>query len=264
MDTRSSRTVRYAVASTNVVTRLVTGIQAVHSGFWLGILAPEQLDAATIEFYRSHSQFGDPIHNLRGLSGWEARVVESHTNPGTRVLVPSTGAGREILALTDLGYDATGYDPTPELVDLGRRLITETGSTATLLASHGNGLPEGLDPPYDWALFGWGSISHVQGRENRIAVFWDIHKMVSPGGVFIVSFLPRQPHSARFNAVYRVASTVRDLRRSRDSLQLGDTLNGSFDHHFTFDEIAGELAAAGFEELERIAEPYPHIVCRRV
>ncbi|GMQ94765.1 MAG: hypothetical protein BMS9Abin12_2272 [Acidimicrobiia bacterium] len=264
MDARSSRTVRYAVASTKVVARLVTGAQAVHSGFWLGLLTPEQLDAATIEFYRTHDQFRDPMHNLRGLSGWETRVITAHTEPGTRVLVPSTGAGREILALGDLGYLATGYDPTPELVDLGRRLITETGSSAALLDSHGNGLPEGLNPPYDWALFGWGSISHVQGRENRIALFCDIHDVVSPGGVFIVSFLARQPHSSRFGTIYRVAKIVRDLRRSRDSLQLGDTLNGSFDHHFTFNEIAGELVDAGFEELERIAEPYPHMVLRRV
>lgn len=263
MKPKTTRKVRYAVASTNLFTRLVTGAQAVHSGFWLGFLTPSQLDAATIEYYRTHNQFADPIHNLGGLSGWESSVIETHTKPGTKVLVPAAGGGREILALTDMGYLATGYDPTPALVELGRRLITETGSDATLLVSHGNELPAGLDPPYDWTLFGWGSISHIQGRENRIGLFLRLHDALSPGGIFIVSFLPRQPHSRRFATVYRVARTVRDLRRSRDSLQLGDTLNGSFDHHFTFDEIATELVTGGFEELERIAEPYPHMVCRR-
>jgi len=67
--------VRCAVTMTKLVTRFVAGIQAVHSGLWLGILRAEQLDAATIEFYRRHNQFGDPAHNLRGLSGWEKRVV---------------------------------------------------------------------------------------------------------------------------------------------------------------------------------------------
>jgi SAM-dependent methyltransferase len=240
----------------------MTGFWAAHSGFWLGLLTPEQLDAATIEFYSEDSQFLDRDHNLRGLSTWEAAAIDAQTEPGTRVLVPATGGGREVLALTDMGYDATGYDPAPELVDLGNRLITETGSRATLLLSHGNDLPEGLEPPYDWALFGWGSISHVQGSSTRIAVFRSIHDVLVPGGIFIMSFLPRQPNSLRYNLVYRVARTVRDLRRSHDPLELGDTIDGSFDHRFTFDEIGRELTAAGFEELERIPEPYPHVVCR--
>jgi SAM-dependent methyltransferase len=259
----SPRKVRYAVASTNFFSRLVTGFWAAHSGFWLGLLTHEQLDAATIEFYSADRQFLDPDHNVRGLAPWEAHAIDAYTEPGSRVLVPAAGGGREILALADMGYDATGYDPTPELVDLGNRLITKTGAKATLLLSHGNNLPERLDPPYDWALFGWGSISHVQGSGNRVAVLRSVHDVLVQGGVFMVSFLPREPNSLRYNLVYRVARTVRDLRRSHDALELGDTIDGSFDHRFTFDEIGKELGAAGFEELERITEGYPVVVCRR-
>jgi hypothetical protein len=77
----------------------MTGFWAAHSGFWLGLLTAEQLDEATIEFYSEDRQFLDPDHNLRGLSPWEAADMVAHTEPGTRVIVPAGGGGREILAL---------------------------------------------------------------------------------------------------------------------------------------------------------------------
>ncbi len=43
-------------------------------------------------------------------------------------------------------------------------------------------------------------------------------------------------------------------------MELGDSLRDTFDHHFTEDEVRGELAEAGFEMLHFAACPYGHAV----
>ena len=87
--------------------------------------------------------------------------------------------------------------------------------------------------------------------------------MLKPGGSLIVSFLSREPDSQRFTLTYRVATWIRRLARSRVSVELGDTVDGSFDHYFTFDEIAAECSTAGFDEIERTSSPFSVLVCRR-
>ena len=51
-------------------------------------------------------------------------------------------------------------------------------------------------------------------------------------------------------------------RRSDAPLELGDTVAGTFDHYFTWDEIEAELADGGFTVVETSSAPYPHLVCR--
>ncbi len=263
MSSPSPRIVRRAVASARIVNRLLSGISALHGGFWLGFLDDRTIAQSTEEFYASHDQFLSSDHNLSGLYIWEQESIAKHAPASGRVLVPAAGAGREVIALASMGYTATGYDPSPDLVDVGTELIDHVGSDAALLLSRGNDLPHDLDPPFDWILFGWAGINHIAGRSHRASVLRSLFEVLEPHGVLIVSFNDRSPDSRHLEVARRVAAWIRRLRRAPDPVELGDIFNGSFLHLFTFDELGRELAATGFTEIDRVTSPFPVIVARK-
>jgi hypothetical protein len=51
---------------------------------------------------------------------------------------------------------------------------------------------------------------------------------------------------------------------SRDPVEYGDTLDGTFDHLFTRDEVTDEMFAAGFELVLYAESPYGHAVGRAI
>ena len=87
-------------------------------------------------------------------------------------------------------------------------------------------------------------------------------KHVDAGAPLLVSFFTRGDDSRRLRLTYRIARILRRIRRSNDKVEIGDTLDGTFDHHFTRDEVEKELAAAGFELVVYSATPYGHAVAR--
>ena len=109
-------------------------------------------------------------------------------------------------------------------------------------------------------LFGWGGISHVRGRTARVGFLSAIRDLCRDGAPMLISFLSREPQSRRFHTTRSVATAVRRLRRDPSPVELGDAVDGSFDHYFAFDEMATELAEAGFTEQELVRSPYAHIV----
>ena len=255
--------VRLSVASSRVVSRLVGGLWSVHSGFWLGVLSDRAVEQSTELFYASNPRFLDAEHNTAGLYPWEQELVAAYCPAGGRILVPAAGGGREVIALAEMGYEAVGYDPSPELVSLGNELISDMHSDAVLLLSHGSEQPADLGPPFDSVLFGWGGVSHIRGSATRVATLERVLDVLKPGGSLIVSFLSREPESRRFTLTYRVATWIRRLVRSGVTVELGDTVDGSFDHYFTFDEVTAESAAAGFIEVEQVSSPFSVLVCRK-
>jgi hypothetical protein len=259
----ASRLVRASVASAALLDRFVRALRAAHSGFWLGILGTRRAGEATEAFYARSARFGDDHFTRSGLFEWETAAIVNHTSPGSRVLVPAAGSGREVIALTNMGYRAIGYDPNPVLVRSGRSLIDEIGSAAELWPSEGAAIPDDIGGRFDAVLFGWGGVSHIVGSRRRTETFRQLIERLEPDGVAIVSFLWRSDDSTTFRTIHRIATTIRRILRSDELPELGDSSDGSFDHHFTFDEIAAELATVGFVEIERIRMPYAHIVVRK-
>ncbi len=165
-----------------------------------------------------------------------------------------------MLPLAAMGYDVVGFDPSPPLVDFGNHLLTATGTAGTLLHSRASDVPEGLEGPFDAVHFGWGGISHVRWRGTRVAMLRSVRALCADGAPMLISFLTRPPDSRRFHVARSVATAVGRLRGDRRPIELGDTVDGSFDHYFTFDEMESELTDAGFTTVARVAQPYAHVV----
>jgi len=104
---------------------------------------------------------------------------------------------------------------------------------------------------------------HIHGREARIAFLVAPRDRVDEGAPLLISFLMRSP-SRRFRLTRLVANAIRRLRRSPQSVELGDTLGSTFEHLFTLDEIVDELAHGGFAVVASAKTGFPHAVCRAV
>src|SRR5687767_14651727 len=95
---------------------------ATFQGAWLGIFDRSTLARVDEGYFKRAREtvdgkpftYVDEKYNLGGLFDWEEQVVREHfPPPPARVVVTGAGAGREVLALLRLGYDAVGFEPSP-------------------------------------------------------------------------------------------------------------------------------------------------------
>lgn len=256
--------VRLAIASDRSFKQLINVLWATHHGVWLGALRSGDLAAANAAAYAKRDRYSDANYNRSGLTDWEREVVKRDFPPGSGVLVPSAGGGREVLGLEALGYRAVGFDPSPVLVAAGREILAETGSRDRLLLSPADGFPDGLDEQFDAILFGWGGYVHIRGRSTRVSFLSNLRRRVDSGAPMLLSFFLRSPNDRTYPAALNVAKLIRRIRRSSEPIELGDTVAATFDHYFTWEEIEAELAEGGFEVIESSTSPYPHVTCRAV
>jgi hypothetical protein len=136
-----------------------------------------ELTFSAIDDYRPDSK-----SFRRGLFDWEAEVVARHfPPPPARILVGGAGGGREAFALLEKGYEVVAFDPAERLV---RSMAAAPEARSGKLRVYCGGyesLPRlraaddstpGIDlqqeAPFDAAIVGWTSISHLRSDRARV------------------------------------------------------------------------------------------------
>jgi hypothetical protein len=114
----------------------------------------------------------------RGLFDWEADAIRRYFPPPPgRVLIGGAGGGREALGLIEQGYSVLAFDPAVTLVD-GMRTVAGPGGQLTALCGSYAELPRltqpgggivdlASQPPFDAAIVGWASFSHLRTDAER-------------------------------------------------------------------------------------------------
>lgn len=248
--------------------RALSAANAAFDGFWLGVLDGEDLsrldetyyDTATLEVEGEARGYVDEAWVLHGLEPWEAAAIDSHFPDTGRVVVTGAGGGREVLALLERGYDAVGFEPHPVFVAGGADLLERQGHPQRLHLSGRDGFPSGV-ARCDAILVGWGSYMLIPSRRRRVDFLREAREHLAPGAPLLLSFFVRPEGRRYLHAVATTANAVRRLRRS-EPVELGDALSPNYVHYFTQEEIAAELAAAGFRMVAFESEPYGHAVAR--
>jgi hypothetical protein len=242
---------------------------AVTGGVFLGLLDREHRARVDQNYYDGASELIEGVERAytdeemvrSGLFDWEQRTIEEHFPPGAAVAVVGAGAGREVLALLEAGYDARGYEPHPGLARRGAELLENAGHPGRLHGSQRDTFPGG--GPLDAAVVGWGAYGLIGGRATRVDLLRGARARLSPGDPLLVSYMPRPPASRYLDVVHRIASPIRRLRRAEPP-EIGDCLLPNFVHYFTEAEIRAELEAAGFAPAFLAAHPYGHALARAI
>lgn len=242
--------------------RLLSGLRALHQGFWLGILDFGALQELTEHYYRTQTgddSYFDAKYNLSGLSRWEAAAIDAHFGDCQSVLVGAAGGGREVLAMARRFSRVDAFECNARLVEHCTAFLESQGVSARVFETAPDEVPDEAGI-YDGVILGWGAYIHINGRKRRVRFLQELHKHIKPGGPFFLSFFTRSTSmSQRLN--YRVARLVRLLRRAQPP-ELGDWVSESFDRRFTEEEVREELAEAGFEMIFYSKTTYGHAVGR--
>jgi SAM-dependent methyltransferase len=215
-----------------------------------------------------------PIYRS-GLFNWEGEAIgRAFPSAPARVLVGGAGGGREAFALADRGYDVVAFDPSERLVESmaahASTLEAGRGRVDALLGRYED-LPRlrtaGAEsstvdlrqrPPFDAALLGWASYSHLRQRQHRILALRQIGALTA--GPVLVSF-------------YLGRDTKPRTRRSRLARRLGFDGLDRFTTHIGYyhlsmpDELRHEAREAGLqvlvESLDDSDGRWPYLVLRR-
>lgn len=153
-----------------------------------------------------HRDFGGARREVERMIGW------LNLPQGAKVLDLCCGMGRHSLALAEAGYEVTG-------VDLSEPLLCEARSQAgakavTWVRSDMRKLP--LSGGFDAVVNLFTSFGYFEEDEEQIKVLREIHRMLKPGGKFIIDFLNPAyvirhlvPHSVRKDGDYLIDESRR-------------------------------------------------------
>ena len=224
--------------------RLVGVMTAVHEGVWLGCLSADDLNAVTAKHFDESQFYASNAHNHSGFLDWELPLLDRYFRRESRILVAAAGAGREILALRKVGFDAEGFECSLPLVRASQEIFDQLGESKYVTYCPPDTVPSGA-PAYDGLIVGWSAYTHIPTRLRRIAFLLALRQRASPHSPLLISFFTRLPESCD-GVVYRTATLCRFFG-DRELLSPGDHLEWSrYVHRFTRDEVEGELGTAGF------------------
>jgi 2-polyprenyl-3-methyl-5-hydroxy-6-metoxy-1,4-benzoquinol methylase len=225
-----------------------------------GLLRRDELRAATRYHWHRVALLGSDSD--AGLDLWERRLYSDLLHPGERVLLVGSGAGRDLIALAEMGFDVTGIEPVPELVELTRHQLALRGTGGTVL----NGFVETLNltARYDVVLFSIGVYAFIPNSSTRIAMLARLTQHLSPGGRIVITCT--QPIDRVPSAIW-LARLSAWVSRSDWIPELGDNITRDhlgkravkYEHLFRQGEVVRECIAAGLQVVrdEAISSPFP-------
>ncbi len=162
--------------------------------------------------------------------------------PGT-VIDLGCGTGRLLMRLAPRGFDGLGVDLSAAMLDVLREKAAAAHLPITTLKANLVELDGVPAASRDYAACLFSTLGMIRGRDNRAAFLNHVHRILKPGGVFVV-----HAHNVRFKLGFGLgrrggAAGDRTMPQHRGGADL--TL-----HHYTRRELLDELTAAGFTPRE--------------
>jgi len=257
---RKSRRAKIYLVVDRWIARGIAAVEALHRGFWLGLMDRTALNEATAAFYNSAHAYHQPDYNLSGLVKWEDAVIEKFFKECRSILVGASGGGREVLDLCRQGFEVDAFDPSPIYARHCADLLASEMLRGKAVQSEPDVVPESLGI-YDGLIMGWGGYTHVPGRAARIRLLKQFRGHVHDGGPILISFWTRTSGDERqLRWIHAIADRLRRIRLRSESVEFGDSLHPSFVHSFSQHEIQSELAEGGFRTVFYSEKPYGHAV----
>jgi SAM-dependent methyltransferase len=211
-----------------------------------GLLRQEDLRAASRVQWSAYGTSVD--HVDAGLDRWEHQLYTTLFRPADRVLLVGCGAGRELLALRELGYDVTGLDQAPELVRQAQAHLARRGLAAMTIAGFAEDAH--LEGQFDAVVFSSCCYSLMPRAAGRIATLARMKEHLRDNGRMLITYAgyTRQSPLSRTLTAVSAAVAGTDWRPEPGDSFARDHLARRvlrYEHLFHPGEVARECAAAG-------------------
>ena len=185
----------------------------------------------------------------------DRRFVETHCPHPGRLLDVGCGTGRLLLPLAKRGYWVVGVDLSEEMLRVAGQKAEAAGASVHRVRANIVELAGLADQTFDYVTCLFSTLGMVSGSEHRQSVVQHVHRLLRPGGTFVVHV-----HNRWFNFWDRAGRRwlLRDLFRSafrgptagdRPVLRRDGTPGWSL-HHFTRREIVRLLERSGLQVIE--------------
>lgn len=146
---------------------------------------------------RYYSRF-DEWQRLESASGAlefdrACAVLAEHIRAGARVLDLGGGPGRYTIELARRGHHMVLADLSAKLLDVAREKLAQAGVTDNVDGIHevdARDLARYRDEQFD-AVVAFGPFYHLTHEWERVAAAREIWRVLHPGGLMFVSFIPR-------------------------------------------------------------------------
>lgn len=133
-----------------------------------------------------------------GLWLSEKYFIEKYfTKKNGRLLDVGCGTGRTTIPLLHLGFDVTGIDVVPVMIENAKKISAEQGlridyriGDATKLAFE--------DDLFDYVIFSNQGWTQIPGHSDRLQALKEIQRVLKPGGIFMFTAHPRVWYSKFF------------------------------------------------------------------
>ena len=189
-----------AVRLTHLVDRAYRKFDRLRSALVVALASERFFDEYNTLAYSATESYQPASSAFRtGLFDWEEDAVRRYfPAPPARVLVGGAGGGREPFALLDKGYAVVAFDPAGPLVRgmaaaaPGGQLRAYCGSYSSLPMLRDADGKEIVDlrrePPFDAAIVGWSSFSHLRSDGERVETLRAFGALTN--GPILVSYFP--------------------------------------------------------------------------
>ena len=182
------------------------------------------------------------------------RLDERFTEPGS-LLDLGCGVGRHVVHFARRGFDVTGIDLSPHMIEETRCRLDLTGRRARLVVGDMFDLSRFDDGAFRYCICMFSSLGLIRGRHNRVAFLRAVRRVLAPGGLFVFHV-----HNRLFN-VFDPAGrrwlVYTYLRGPFDGLDVGDKIMDGYRnipnmylHIFSDREVRGLVRRTGMRLVE--------------
>ncbi len=214
---------------------------------------------------RYFDAYADEFSPQQTTEETEATLALLALPPGARILDLCCGFGRHAVEMAKRGYQVTGLDLSPALLDEARKRAQREGVAVTWIEADMRAIPTPA-VPYDgvvnlFSAFGFFGDDHEEQRAADA-----VRRVLKPGGAFLIDTLNREIMLRRWQPLrWRERGDGRlELHRLRLDLRTGilhsdetlcypDGRRERDEHHtrlWTFTELSALLERAGFASTE--------------
>lgn len=218
------------------------------------VMRPNELVEFSRQNYAKQSAvqgWSDSRFVSSGLSPQEQTLLDKTKMNKGRLLLLGVGGGREAIPLAKMGFEVTGVDFIPEMVERAKENAKKSGVEISGLVQE----ISQLDIPeqsFDLAWLSAAMYSCIPTRKRRGDMLKRIGRTLKPGGCFVLGFLwnPRDSVSKKKSLFRKIIAW---LTWGNLNYEDGDTLrfNLEFIHTFTrIEDLKAEIVRGGFELID--------------
>lgn len=221
----------------------------------------EQLKELSIEEFSSplaRKEFRESVKD--GLWRSEEKLIDRYFPQGSKILGLGCGAGRTTFPLANKGYQVTGVDITPSMIDIAREVEAKLDTGATFEVGDATDL-EFCNNSFDHVLFSFCGWDQIPGSDNRLRALQEIKRVLKPEGYYLFT-----SHLRQWRGYFRLwlkqwlkLYLLKPLGFPVPELEFGDRLfyreykgeqeagNKQFIHIPSLKEVKRQVKQAGFE-----------------